>query len=93
MKELVSRYNKYIKLTEKALSIVKIKKGMSKEMVDVAKDILDLAEMYFNDARYFNGKGNLVNAFAAVNYSHAFLDAGVRMKLFDVSDNRLFMVD
>jgi len=93
MRELKLKYDKYIKLTEKALKVVKIKKGLGKEHIDIAKDILDLAGMYFNDARYFNGKGQLINAFAAVNYSHAFLDAGVRMKLFDVKDNKLFMVD
>ena len=93
MEELAQRYNKYIKLTEKALKLVKLKKGMSKEQIEIANDILDLAGMYFNDARYFNSKGEVVNAFAAVNYSHAFLDAGVRMKLFDVKDSKLFMVD
>lgn len=93
MKELETRYKKYIKLTEKALSVIKIKKGLDKESVEKAKDVLDLAGMYFNDARYFHGKGNLVNAFAAINYSHAFLDAGVRMGLFEASDSSLFMVD
>ena len=93
MDDLEKRYSKYVKLTEKALKIVKLKKGLSKEQIEIAKDILDLAGMYFNDARYFRSKNEVVNAFAAVNYSHAFLDAGVRMKLFDVSDNKLFMVD
>lgn len=93
MQELKLRYQKYVKLTDKALKIIKIKKGLDKQQLKVAKDILDLAGMYFNDARYFNGKGQIINAFAAVNYSHAFLDAGVRMKLFDVKDNKLFMVD
>jgi hypothetical protein len=34
-----------------------------------------------------------VNAFGAVCYSHAFLDIGARIGLFDVDDNQLFMVD
>ncbi len=93
MKELKERYTKYAKMTEKALKLIKIKKGLTKEQIKIAKDILDLSGMYFNDARYFNSKGEVVNAFAAVNYSHAFLDAGVRMRLFDVKDNKLFMVD
>lgn len=93
MKELKDRYVKYLKMTEKALKIIKIKKGLTKEDIKTAKDLLDLSGMYFNDARYFHSKGEIVNAFAAVNYSHAFLDAGVRMKLFDVKDNKLFMVD
>jgi len=34
-----------------------------------------------------------VTAFAALNYAHGFLDAGARMKLFDVKDSRLFASD
>tara|TARA_Y100000310_G_C20687231_1_gene819867 strand:+ start:3162 stop:3305 length:144 start_codon:yes stop_codon:yes gene_type:complete len=38
-------------------------------------------------------KGDIINAFAAVNYAHAFLDAGARLKVFDVHNSKLFMVD
>ena len=39
-------------------------------------------------------KGDLVNAFAALNYAHGWLDAGARLGLFDVDgDNVLFTVD
>ena len=44
----------------------------------------------------FSLKYNLaskVNAFAALNYAHGWLDSGARIGLFDVKDSRLFTVD
>jgi len=39
-------------------------------------------------------KGDVVNAFACLNYAHGWLDAGARLGLFDVDgDNVLFTVD
>ena len=47
---------------------------------------------YLSDAHHFEGKEDLVNAFAALNYSHGWLDCGVRIGVFDVKDDRLFTV-
>ena len=42
----------------------------------------------------FAKKGDLVTAFAALNYAHGWLDAGARLGFFDVGkDNVLFTVD
>lgn len=90
MKELEQKLEKYLKLTAKGLNKVKIVQSREKE----AEDILDLAKRYYSDAQYFYNKGDLVNAFGAVVYAHAFLDIGARIGLFDVGkDNKLFMVD
>lgn len=84
------KLQKYFELTSKALKKVKIVEKHKKE----AEDFLDLAQRYFDDAKYFEKKGDLVNAYGAVVYSHAFLDIGARLGLFDVGkDNELFMVD
>ena len=81
---------KYFELTSKALKKVKIVEKHRKE----AADFLDLAQRYFDDAKYFEKKGDIVNAYGAVVYSHAFLDAGARLGFFDVGkDNKMFMVD
>ncbi len=81
---------KYFELTSRALKKVKIVEKHRKE----AEDILDLSQRYFDDARYFEKKGDLVNAHGAICYSHAFLDIGARLGFFDVGkDNKLFMVD
>ena len=90
MKELNEKLDKYLALTAKALEKVKIVQSRKKE----AEDIIDLAKRYYEDAQYFYKKGDLVNAFGAVVYAHAFLDIGARIGLFDVgNDNKLFMVD
>ncbi|MBN2459765.1 DUF357 domain-containing protein [Candidatus Woesearchaeota archaeon] len=58
-----------------------------------AADFLDMAERYFSDAKHFREQGNYVLAFAAVNYAHAFLDAGARIGLFKVKDSELFAAE
>lgn len=89
------KLNKYFKLTKKALE----KAEKSREVLDITKvknareDFLDMAKRYFSDAKYFRENGKLEEAFAAVCYAHAFLDAGARLGLFDVKDSKLFMVD
>ncbi len=88
--ELANKLNKYIGLTGNALQKIKIVQSRKKE----AEDILDLAKRYYSDAQYFHKKEDLVNAFGAVVYAHAFLDIGARIGLFDVGrDNKMFMVD
>lgn len=80
--------------------------SVAKEAVDKAKnsgnrtslnsereDFLDMIERYYSDAQHFFSKGNFVNAFAALNYAHGWLDAGARLGMFDVKDSRLFSVD
>jgi hypothetical protein len=50
-----------------------------------------MAKAYFEDAKDFSHKGDLVNAFACINYAHGWLDSGARIGLFDVGgDDRLF---
>ena len=90
MQPLDQKLSKYFELTSKALKKVKIVEKHRKQ----AGDLLDLAQRYFDDAKHFEKNKDLVNAFGAVVYSHAFLDIGARLGLFDVgNDSTLFMVD
>ena len=90
MQPIEQKLSKYFELTSKALKKIKIVEKHRKE----AEDLLDLAKRYFQDARYFEKKNDLVNALGAVVYAHAFLDIGARLGFFDVGkDNELFMVD
>ena len=89
MQQLEEKLKKYFELTSKALKKIKIMDKHKKE----AEDLLDLAQRYYDDAKYFEKKNDLVNAYGAVVYAHAFLDAGARLGFFDVgNDNKLFMV-
>ncbi|RLF89966.1 DUF357 domain-containing protein, partial [Thermococci archaeon] len=45
---------------------------------------------YYSDAEYYYKKGDYVTAFAALNYAHGFIDAGVRLGVFKGEDDRLF---
>lgn len=51
-----------------------------------------MASNYLSDAGHFEKKGDFVNAFAALNYAHGWIDAGVRLGIFDVNDNKLFTI-
>lgn len=85
------KVEKYISLTSEALSRLKIaapERSFNRKMAD---DFLRMARSYFEDAKEFYSKGDLVNAFACVNYAHGWLDCGARIGLFDVGgDDKLF---
>jgi len=80
----------YFNLTGRGLSEVKKNVFAGKE--SEAKEIIEMVENYFSDARYFESKGDFVNAFAALAYAHGWIDSGVRLKIFDVDDDELFTV-
>jgi len=84
------KLSKYFDLTSRALAEVKENVFDGRE-VD-AKEIVDMVSNYLSDAKHFEGKGDFVNAFAALNYAHGWLDSGVRLKVFDVNDDKLFTV-
>jgi len=85
-----SKIDRYLKLTSTALEQVKkaIIKGKEKE----AKEIIEMVSNYLSDAKHFESKGDFVNAFAALNYSHGWLDSGVRLDVFEVNDDKLFTI-
>lgn len=84
------KLNKYFKLTSTALK--EAKKNIIKRKEKYAKEIIEMVENYLSDAKYFEKKGDFVNAFAAINYAHGWLDSGARLKIFDVTDDKLFTV-
>jgi len=82
----------YFDVTKRAIEKVK-NEGFDESRIEQALDFLDMAERYYKDANFFFSKGDYVNAFAAVNYAHGWLDAGARIGLFKVKDSELFTVD
>ncbi|MBI2508063.1 DUF357 domain-containing protein [Candidatus Woesearchaeota archaeon] len=89
------KLNEYLETTQAALE--KAKNSHESVSLDTLKkareDFIDMVERYLEDAKYFNEKGDRVKAFAALNYAHGFLDAGARLGIFDVHDNKLFAAD
>ena len=92
MKNIITKekIEKYFNLTESALKQVKenIIKGKEPE----GKEIIDMVTNYLSDAHHFEGKDDYINTFAALNYAHGWLDSGVRLKIFNVNDNKLFTI-
>ena len=84
------KLKKYSDLTSTALK--QIKKNIIKEKESSAKEIIEMVENYLLDAKYFEQKQDFVNAFAAINYAHGWIDSGVRLGIFDVDDDKLFTI-
>ncbi len=84
------KLEKYFKLTSVALEKAKnnIAKGKEKE----ANEIIEMVSNYISDSKYFQEKDDFVNAFAALSYAHGWLDAGVRLGIFNVKDDKLFTI-
>jgi len=86
-----AKVEKYLSITDRALKKARIIAPEPSHLREVAEDFFDMAKRYYEDAKHFRGNGDLVNAFAAVNYAHGWLDAGARLGLFDVDgDSKLF---
>lgn len=86
----LEKIEKYNEITSTALKIAKISIAKSKEKQ--AKEIILMVECYLSDAMHFKKKKDYINSFAALNYAHGWLDAGARLKIFKVTDNRLFTI-
>lgn len=89
--DVVEKVKKYKELTKRGLEKVGLVEGLSEKEKEVAEDFLDMAKRYFEDGKHFEGEGKLLTALAAFSYAHAWLDAGIRAKLFDgKGDDQLF---
>jgi len=87
----VKKLEKYFKVTGKALEMARA--AVDKTRIKEAMDFLDMASRYYSDAGHFRNKNEYVLALSALNYAHGWLDAGARIKLFDVHDSTIFTVD
>jgi len=92
MKKIITKekLEKYFALTSTALE--EVKKNVIKGKEKYAKEIIEMVENYLSDAKHFEKKEDFVNAFAALNYAHGWLDSGVRLDIFNVTDDKLFTI-
>lgn len=89
--ELKEKVEKYITIEEEALKKLTIAVPDNSLMGEYAINALEMINSYFNDAKHFRDQGNLLNAFAALNYSYGWIDSLVRLGVLDGNDdNRLF---
>jgi len=88
------KLDNYLKLTHQALGAAKLVQGLSEQDKEKAQKLIDMSQRYYTDALHFKARGNIVNAFTAVNYAHAFLDAAALAGWLDAKGKSdLFMVD
>ncbi|TKJ17005.1 hypothetical protein CEE44_00525 [Candidatus Woesearchaeota archaeon B3_Woes] len=86
------KLEKYFEVTSKALEKVEASSNKT-SLVKEREDFLDMIKRYISDAQHFREKEDKINAFAALNYAHGWLDAGARIGIFDVHDSELFTAD
>lgn len=85
------KIDRYLAITKEALGKLKIAVPERSFGRTAADDFLNMANSYYSDAVHFRDTGDMVNAFASVNYAHGWIDCGARLGLFDVGgDDRLF---
>jgi hypothetical protein len=84
------KVQKYLDLTTEArLKATPITNNIEDEKR--LEEMLKMCDDYQKDALYFMNNGDLVRAFGAINYAHAWIDAAVRIGLLDGhGDDRLF---
>ena len=85
------RMAKYLDITTRARKKVVIAPPVRSFDRKLALDFLERSDSFFRTAVGYRNDGDYLRAFAAVNYSHAWLDGAARMGLFDVDgDDVLF---
>lgn len=86
----VEKIERYLLITSKA------RKKATPITVNTDEDeklssMLRMCDDYTSDARHFLANGNLIAAFGAINYAHAWIDAAVKIGFLDGhGDDTLF---
>lgn len=89
--ELLERVNKYLEVEKIALENLKICIPENSSLWEYANSSMDMIKSYYSDAKFFQSKGDLINAISALNYSYGWIDSGVRLGIFETDgDYRKF---
>ncbi|QIB73730.1 DUF357 domain-containing protein [Halogeometricum borinquense] len=84
--ELAEKTDRYGRMLEDALAAATIAVPPETPLGDAAVDIEEMAISYLEDGHHFRENDDPVNALASFSYGYGWLDAGVRMGLFDVPE-------
>jgi hypothetical protein len=87
--EKVKRYEGLLREALNAYEVAPLEKS---HLWKVARDFASMANSYYNDGKHFMQEKDLVNALVCFSYGHAWLDAGVKLGIFNVSDENLFTI-
>jgi uncharacterized protein len=89
-KTIIEKVDKYKKITKKGLDEIKLNDDLLEKDKKIALDFLSMAKNYYSDGLYFIEKKDYLTALASFSYAHAWLDSGVRAKIFKATDDQLF---
>jgi hypothetical protein len=84
--DLEEKTDRYERMLADAVDAAEIVAPSETPPAEGAAACLEMATAYLDDGRHFRAEGDLVNALASFSYGYGWLDAGVRLGLFDVSD-------
>lgn len=90
--DLYEKTLRYEKLLAAALEKAVPSSIENSYMRAVAEDYRRMANAYHQDGRHFLAAEDYVNALASFSYGHAWLDAGAKLGVFDVTDEILFTI-
>lgn len=89
---LDEKVKRYESLLRRALSAFEVTPQDKSHLRKVADDLSTMAKAYYDDGKFFLEQEDKVNALACFSYGHAWLDAGVKLGVFKVSDENLFTI-
>lgn len=79
------RLEKELELTNKLIKNIKINKNRK-----LAEEFIDTIKRYYEDAKYYYKKNDMVSAMGCLNYAHGWLDAGIKAGVLTNHRNRRF---
>ena len=77
------KLNHYIDLTKRARAKATPIHEEGTQQAEQLAVMMRMADDYSSDAQHFMDIGDYVRAFGAINYAHAWIDAGVKLRLLD----------
>jgi len=91
--DLQEKTDRYERMLADALDAAEARPPAETPLGVAAAECREMATSYLDDGRHFREADDPVNALAAYSYGYGWLDAGVRMGLFEVpEDTELFTV-
>lgn len=88
--DLGEKTARYRRLLKEALDDAKKAPYLDAFFNTMADDYYTMAKSYYADGIHFMDTGDPVNALVCFSYGHAWLDAGVRLGVFTVTNKDLF---
>ena len=85
--DLHEKTDRYEGMLADALAAAEVAVPSTTPLGEAAAEILEMALSYLEDGRHFREHDDPVNALAAFSYGYGWLDAGVRLGVFEVPDD------